>query len=86
MVVARAALGGSATLRRHLLSLQIQRRGGGDVPPVTGISIDSRTIQPGELYVCITGERHDGHEFIDDAVHRGAAAVLVANDPGDLQE
>jgi UDP-N-acetylmuramoyl-tripeptide--D-alanyl-D-alanine ligase len=44
---------------------------------VSGVSIDSRTIQPGELFIAIHGPRHDGHEFISKALDRGAPAVVV---------
>jgi len=43
----------------------------------TGVSIDSRTIQPGELFIAIHGPRHDGHEFISKALDRGAPAALA---------
>jgi UDP-N-acetylmuramoyl-tripeptide--D-alanyl-D-alanine ligase len=42
-----------------------------------GVSTDSRTCQTGELFIPLTGERHDGHEFIPKALLRGARAVLV---------
>jgi UDP-N-acetylmuramoyl-tripeptide--D-alanyl-D-alanine ligase len=42
-----------------------------------GVSTDSRTCQTGELFIPLTGERHDGHEFIPKALHRGARGVLV---------
>jgi MurE/MurF fusion protein len=45
---------------------------------ILGISIDSRTIQPGELYVAIKGDVHDGHAFVVQALEKGAAAALVA--------
>ena len=44
---------------------------------VAGISIDSRTIQPGELFLAIRGPRHDGHGFIAGALDAGAAAGVV---------
>ena len=43
---------------------------------LTGLSIDSRKIKPGELFVAISGERFDGHAFIKDVVSQGAAAVI----------
>lgn len=43
----------------------------------TSISTDTRTLQPGALYVAIKGEHFDGHAFIDQAVKQGAVAVLV---------
>lgn len=43
----------------------------------TGVSIDTRTLLPGDLYVAIQGERFNGHDFIDQAIQAGASAVLV---------
>jgi UDP-N-acetylmuramoyl-tripeptide--D-alanyl-D-alanine ligase len=55
----------------------------GDPGQVIGrISIDSRTIQPGDFYVAIVGERFDGHRFVIDALARGAQGALVAADVG----
>lgn len=48
-----------------------------DLPEqLTGISIDSRTIKKGELFVAICGDNFDGHKFIQAAVENGAGAVL----------
>jgi UDP-N-acetylmuramoyl-tripeptide--D-alanyl-D-alanine ligase len=44
---------------------------------IGGVSIDSRTIQPGEMFIAIRGERFDGHQFIFDALKKGAAVVVV---------
>jgi len=44
---------------------------------VTGLSIDSRTIAPGEAYFAIKGEVHDGHEFVTAALKAGAALAVV---------
>lgn len=43
---------------------------------VTGITVDSRSVSPGDLFVALPGERVDGHDFIDTAMAAGAAAVL----------
>jgi UDP-N-acetylmuramoyl-tripeptide--D-alanyl-D-alanine ligase len=43
----------------------------------TGYSIDSRTIQPGELFLAVSGERLDGHDFVDAALAKGAVAAVV---------
>ena len=45
---------------------------------ITGVSIDSRSIKKGNLFVAIMGEKFDGHEFLDSAVSNGAAAVVVS--------
>lgn len=42
---------------------------------------DTRTLQPGEYYVAIRGERHDGHDFVPDALQRGAAGLVVEREP-----
>ncbi|KHE72751.1 UDP-N-acetylmuramoyl-L-alanyl-D-glutamate--2,6-diaminopimelate ligase [Halobacillus sp. BBL2006] len=43
---------------------------------VQGISMDSRSTGPGDLFVCIRGIKVDGHDFVQDAVNKGAVAVL----------
>ncbi|MGA0710151.1 MAG: UDP-N-acetylmuramoyl-tripeptide--D-alanyl-D-alanine ligase [Ilumatobacteraceae bacterium] len=45
-----------------------------------GVSFDSRTIRPGQLFVPIVAER-DGHDFIDDAIAKGAGAYLTTREP-----
>lgn len=52
---------------------------------VTGVSIDSRTIEPGQLFVALPGERADGHEFLDDAFQKGAGGALVQRLPSAAQ-
>ena len=44
---------------------------------VTGISIDSRTLAPGEAYFAIKGDVHDGHAFVRAALKAGAALAVV---------
>jgi UDP-N-acetylmuramoyl-tripeptide--D-alanyl-D-alanine ligase len=44
---------------------------------VTGLSIDSRTIKPGEAYFAIKGDVHDGHDFVDAALKAGAALAVI---------
>ncbi len=48
---------------------------------VSGVSIDSRSAQPGDLFVAIAGPRADGHDFVADALARGAVAALVHRRP-----
>ena len=45
---------------------------------VAGISIDSRTVRAGELFVAIHGPSHDGHDYVADVLEKGAAAAVVA--------
>ena len=42
-----------------------------------GAAIDSRLVQPGELFVALIGERSDAHDYVDAAFDRGATAALV---------
>lgn len=44
------------------------------------VSIDSRTILPGEFFVALKGPNFDGHDFVATALDRGACGVLVSND------
>ena len=65
------------------LPLVVRATGAGLLRPVavesfSGVSIDTRSIARGELYVAIRGERLDGHDFVAQAEAQGAAAVLVA--------
>jgi UDP-N-acetylmuramoyl-tripeptide--D-alanyl-D-alanine ligase len=42
-----------------------------------GYSIDSRTLNPGDLFIAIAGERFDGHDYVEEALDKGAAGALV---------
>ena len=44
---------------------------------LTGLSTDTRRLKGGELFAAIKGERFDGHNFVLDAVSRGAGGILV---------
>ncbi len=50
----------------------------------SGVSTDSRTVQQGDLFVAIQGPKFNGHRFAADALERGAAAVMVHEQPNDL--
>jgi len=45
-----------------------------------GYSIDSRTVGPGQLFFAVKGERLDVHDFVEQALEKGAAAAVVLND------
>jgi UDP-N-acetylmuramoyl-tripeptide--D-alanyl-D-alanine ligase len=45
-----------------------------------GYSIDSRTVQPGELFFAVKGERMDGHDFVNQALENGAVAAVIRQD------
>jgi len=62
------------TLRRLLQDLTTQA-----VPPipVTGVACHSKQVRAGEVFVAVRGTTHDGHDFVDEAIRRGACALVV---------
>jgi UDP-N-acetylmuramoyl-L-alanyl-D-glutamate--2,6-diaminopimelate ligase len=64
---------------RPLLDLvsDVPRSAGMDGVEVNRITSDSRSVEPGDLFVALVGTRVDGHEFAADAVRRGAVAVVA---------
>jgi murE/murF fusion protein len=57
-----------------------ERIGGGASTTFGSVGIDSRSVQPGQIFVAIRGETHDGHGFAADAVNGGATAVIFEAD------
>ncbi|TMV58368.1 UDP-N-acetylmuramoyl-tripeptide--D-alanyl-D-alanine ligase, partial [Thioclava sp. BHET1] len=51
----------------------------------TGVSIDTRSLKPGDLFVALTDQR-DGHDFVAQALAKGAAAALVSHRPAGVAE
>src|ERR1022692_2542218 len=43
-------------------------------------SIDSRTLQPGQLFFAVKGDRFDGHDFVEQAVEKGAVGAVIRKD------
>ncbi|MFO7583668.1 MAG: UDP-N-acetylmuramoyl-L-alanyl-D-glutamate--2,6-diaminopimelate ligase, partial [Anaerolineales bacterium] len=56
----------------------------GNNPPITNIVIDSRKVQPGDLFIAMPGGSADGHKFIASAIEKGAAAAVGEEDIGGL--
>jgi UDP-N-acetylmuramoyl-tripeptide--D-alanyl-D-alanine ligase len=50
----------------------------------TGVSIDSRSLAAGDLFVALRGPNHDGHDFVAAALRRGAAAAMIDREVPDL--
>ena len=50
---------------------------------ITGIASDSRRVEPGNLFVAVPGQTVDGHAFLEEAVRRGAGAVVVEREMGE---
>ena len=46
---------------------------------ISGVSINDRTINKGDLFVALKGDRFDGHDFIKSALKKGAAGIIVSN-------
>lgn len=67
---ARAALGDAASAIHPESS-----------PELAGITTDSRSVTKGQLFVALVGEKFDGHDYVAQAVEKGAAAVVVSSRP-----
>ena len=71
--IAEAEAGRHTALRRAINPFMLPAA-------VDGISIDSRSIAPGEAFFAIKGDTHDGHGFVAAAVNNGAGVAVVAQD------
>ena len=66
-----------ASLPAELAPTQWIRDDPADDPIIRGISYDSRTVSPGDLFVALRGEAADGHAYLAQAKSLGAAALLI---------
>lgn len=65
------------------LALALDAQPPGDPTPFHGVSTDTRTLRDGEVYFALSGENFDGHDFVEQALEKGAPAVVVSEDcPG----
>lgn len=63
------------------LAAAMDARPGHVVPgPATGVSIDTRTLEPGNLFFAIRGDSRDGHDFVNAALDKGASAAVVSRE------
>ena len=63
------------------MAVAMNAKRAGDLPrAVPGLSIDTRTIKPGEAFFAIQGENRDGHDFVEAALKAGAGLAVVARD------
>ena len=53
---------------------------------VTRVVIDSRQVQKGDLFVAIKGDNFDGHQFVNEALAKGASAAMVSHIPADCRD
>ena len=64
---------------REFLAIDGVERADGDLEQeINGLTYDSRQAGPGRLFFAVAGEKVDGHDFIEEAVRRGAAAVVFS--------
>jgi len=63
-------------------ALQATVRGARRAPSRVIVSTDTRTLQDGQTFLALRGERFDGHEYVEAAVRKGAAAVIVDRPAG----
>src|SRR5262249_56749197 len=80
---------GRAVTAIPLTAASVAAAAGGDVvagdpgQAFDGVSIDTRTVQPGELFIAIRGERFDGADFVGTAIEAGAAGGGVGGEGGE---
>jgi len=67
----------SLKIKDILPGLAVQEFAGDRDAEITGVAYDSRQVEAGDLFVAVRGYRVDGHDFVAEAVRRGAAAVVV---------
>ena len=65
------------SLREVLAEVPVQEVAGSSDVVIKGMAMDSRQVQPGDLFACVPGFNVDGHNFAAAAVERGAAALVV---------
>jgi UDP-N-acetylmuramoyl-tripeptide--D-alanyl-D-alanine ligase len=71
------------TVQEILEATKGNLRRGNPAAVVSTISTDSRTLQKGDLFVCLSGPNFDGHAFIDEVISRGALGVVLKKDRWD---
>ncbi|MBE9914148.1 UDP-N-acetylmuramoyl-L-alanyl-D-glutamate--2,6-diaminopimelate ligase [Paenibacillus donghaensis] len=65
-------------------SLLIKQVSGDTDKVITGITVDSRKVKPGNLFICLKGFQADGHRFACDAISNGATALIVETEIEDV--
>lgn len=77
----RATTGGSWLVRPPEIELPKDRPADLPVPPlhapISGLSTDSRSVGPGQVFVALRGENHDGHTYLEQAAKAGAPILIV---------
>lgn len=65
-------------MRSILGSIQANFWGENETLKVTGIATDTRTLEPGQIFLALVGNNFDGHHFLVDAVDKGASALIIS--------
>jgi UDP-N-acetylmuramoyl-L-alanyl-D-glutamate--2,6-diaminopimelate ligase len=73
-------------LQELIQELEVVRVTGGTDMEISAVTFDSREVQPGSLFVAVTGTASDGHDYIPQAIDRGAVAVVCEYVPGGSPE
>ena len=68
-------------LKKLIADINILNLAGKENVEISRINYDSRKIGPGDLFVAVKGHAQDGHDFIENAVSRGATAILSESAP-----
>lgn len=71
----KSACGGSWLARA-------ERARGSDAAPITGVSTDTRTLRPGQVFLALRGQNHDGHDHLAAAVRGGSPLLIVDSAEG----
>ena len=71
-------------LSELLADIEVEKIIGAEQLNVTGIAFNSMEVRPGNIFVCITGFKTDGHKYAADAIDRGAIAVIAERDISEL--
>jgi len=77
--ITRSYRGRGAQKLKELAEILVGESFAGDVAHtrISGVAYRSDSVEPGDVFFCIKGFRHDGHEFASDAVQRGASALVL---------
>ncbi|MBI4055123.1 MAG: UDP-N-acetylmuramoyl-tripeptide--D-alanyl-D-alanine ligase [Elusimicrobia bacterium] len=57
-------------------------RGGSTASPIQSLSIDTRSLKKGEVFLALKGPRHDGHDFLLEAIEKGASGLILDRHKG----
>ncbi|TCL58275.1 UDP-N-acetylmuramoylalanyl-D-glutamate--2,6-diaminopimelate ligase [Hydrogenispora ethanolica] len=68
-------------LRDLLINIPVQQSSGNLLLNISGIAQDSRSVKPGDLFLCVKGARFNGHHYLKQAAEAGAVAAIVSEWP-----